>query len=292
MKQYTHFIIYTFYLLSYLCGSAFAQNTKAQIKNVAFELINDNLVVSYDIVKYKPAEKFKVRLNVYTALENKIEARSLSGDINDNVSGGERKKIVWDMRKDSIFLDNDIYVEVIASPQPEVKTKGIETPAVPGKPVEPAVVPVPPVTTKAKTGKSVKMGKALLFSTIYPGWGDHYVKPNNAFWIIGAGAYGLAAWSVVSNRSASSSYSDYLVSTQTDSRNDLYSDAVKKKRVSTFAISAAAAIWIADLAWVLVKSKKNSKEHAAIIKNGVSLGFGYGYNPEINKTILSVNVTF
>ena len=172
-------------------GSVAAQKTNAQIKNVNFELVSDNLIVTYDIVNYKPKEMFTVALNIYTAQENKIKALALSGDINNNISGGDRKKIVWDVKKDSIFIDNDIYVEVVARAQPATGAVNIAVPAITDVPAVGDVTAVPgvpklPVTTKVKTGKSVNLGKALLLSTIYPGWGDYNscIHSYKAFWLM------------------------------------------------------------------------------------------------------------
>ena len=238
-------------------GAAFAQKTKAQIKNVKFELVNDNLIITYDIIKYKPGEKFKVWIDIYTAMENKIEAKSLTGDINDNIAGGNRKKIIWDIKKDDIQLDNDIYIVVSANPQIEEIT-----------------------ASSLKSASTTSMGKWLLLSSAYPGWGNYKMQPKKGYWLIGAAAYGLVASSVIFNRTAASRYNDYKGSTDMDKRNDLYSSAVSNKKLSTVFIVTAGVIWVADLTWLVIKNKKKS----------VSLG--YKYNPAIGKSLLSARVTF
>ncbi|MBN4051617.1 hypothetical protein JYU16_02270 [bacterium AH-315-M05] len=238
-------------------GAAFAQKTKAQIKNVNFELVNDNLIITYDIIKYKPGEKFKVWIDVYTAMENKIETKSLTGDVNDSVAGGNRKKIVWDIKKDDIQLDNDIYIVVSASPQIDVIA-----------------------ASSLKSAGTTSMGKWLLLSSAYPGWGDYKMQSKKGYWLIGAAAYGLVASSVIFNRIAASNYDKYLVSTDMNERNNLFNNADTQKQLSAIFITAAVTVWVADLTWLVIKGKKKD----------VSLG--YKYNPAIGKSLLSARVTF
>ena len=254
MKKTAIFITFII-LVSPFMGAA--QNTKAQIKNVNFELVNDDLIITYDIIKFKPGEKFNVWIDVYTALENKIEARSLTGDVNDNVTGGDRKKIIWVLKKDNVQLDNNIYIVVSAHLQIDAKAENA-----------------------LKSAGTASMGKWLLLSSAYPGWGNYKIHQKKAWWLMGAAAYGLVASSVIFNRTAVSRYNDYKVSTNTDNRNDLYSSAVTNKQLSTVFIAAAGAVWVADLTWLMIKGKKK----------GVSLG--YKYNPAMGKPLLSARVTF
>jgi len=258
-------------------GRGAAQKTKAQIKNVNFELVNDNLIITYDIIKYKPGEKFKVWVDVYTALENKIKAKSLTGDVDDDVVGGSRKKIVWDIKKDDIQLDNDIYIVVSANPQIDAIT-----------------------ASSLKSGSTASMGKWLLLSSAYPGWGDHKMQLNQrnqrskkGYWLIGAAAYGLVASSIIFNRTAASRYDDYRVSTDMDKRNDLYSSAVANKQLSAIFITAAVTIWVADLTWLIIKGKKKSPPLGGGFRRGYKgVSLGYKYNPVIGKSLLSARVTF
>ena len=71
--------------------SVFAQS-KALVKNVNFELVNNELIITYDIAKHKPAEMFKVWMKVYTAQENELKSESASGAIGENVAGGVHKR--------------------------------------------------------------------------------------------------------------------------------------------------------------------------------------------------------
>lgn len=245
---------------------AYSQSTKAQIKNVDFELVNENIIITYDIIKYKPEERFNVWVDVYTALENKIKAQSLTGDVNDNVSGGNRKKIVWDIKKDSIILNNDIYVVVSAKLLPETKeAKGTDASG----------------ASETSEAPATSMGKWLLLSSVYPGWGNYKVHQKKAWWLMGVAAYGLAASSVILNRQAALNYDKYLVSTEIDERNNLYDNAGSQKQLSTVFIAAAGAVWVADITWLMFKGKK---------KKDVSIG--YQYNPATGKPLLSAMINF
>ena len=253
-------LVMTIALILMTDATCFSQ-TKAQVKNVDFELVNDNLIITYDIVKYKPDEKFSVWIGIYTAMENELGAKSLSGDINDSVSGGNHKKIIWDVRKDGISLDNDIYVQVHAKSMTKVDEK-----------------------------TATNIGKWLLLSSLFPGVGNAKLYSNKAWWIMGAATYGCVVASVIFNNQSYNTYNDYLVSTDAEQRKGKYDAAANKKTLSYVFISTAAAIWATDLVGLIIKSTKVQRENTASKKTSVS--YGYHYNPVNDSQMLSVRLNF
>ena len=71
-------------------GTTMAQS-KAKVENVDFNLENENLIITYDIVKSKASQTFNVSVTITTTKGKKIPANALSGDIGPGVHGGDGK---------------------------------------------------------------------------------------------------------------------------------------------------------------------------------------------------------
>ena len=87
---------------------------QAKITQPQLILINDSLIIKYDIVDANPNERFDIRLEITDDTGAKINAVTLTGDIGDTIMGGINKQIIWDLSTDSIFLNTSINVELIA----------------------------------------------------------------------------------------------------------------------------------------------------------------------------------
>ena len=234
---------------------SFAQ-TKAQVKNVNFELVNNEVIITYDIVKHRPDEMFKIWVKIYTAQENELKAESLTGAVGENVSGGDHKKIVWNPAKDGVYLDNDIYIQVFAGSTSRNTDDGVSS--------------------------DVSMGKWLMLSALYPGTGNAKVRSNKLWLAAGALGYGSMVGSVLLNSKASKSYDNYLRSQDVSERNDLFNDADSQKQLSTILFVSGAVIWAADLLLFTLNSKKPGTSANSNKDKTVYLGYsnetidGYG----------------
>ncbi|MCK4663239.1 MAG: hypothetical protein KAT68_10260 [Bacteroidales bacterium] len=248
------------------CSSLFAQS-KAKIKNVDFKLINDELIITYDIFYAKPNEKFNISVNIFTGSGKKINAHSFSGDINDNIIGSYNKKIIWNIKNDNVYLDEGIYVEVLAE------------------------VIVPALSKqKIKTGiiKHTSRGKAFILSALYPGWGTYRITQKNGNLVKGISAYTFVGISALYNKTAVSNFEDYKNSSWEYRRNKLFDATKENINISKIFAAGAATIWAIDLITVL--SVKNKSKNTTSVKQGVS--FGYSYNTIFNTPVLSLRYKF
>lgn len=232
----------TVFLFIISSTSAFAQS-KAQVKNVNFELVNNELIITYDIVKHKPAEMFKIWMKVYTAQENELKSESATGAIGENVAGGDHKKIIWNPKNDGVFLDNDIYIQIFAS------------------------------SMNGAASSDVSLGKWLAISALYPGAGNAKIKSNKIWLAAGAVGYGCMLGSVLMNGQASTSYDKYLLSQDIAERNDFYNDADTQKQLSTALFITGAVIWVADLVVFSLSSSKSGASSAFMNNKPVYLGY-------------------
>nr|NQU88937.1 hypothetical protein [Bacteroidota bacterium] len=250
-----HIVLSIIVMLPFVIGStAFAQS-KANVENVDFNLEGENLVITYDISKVKSGETFNVSVNITTASGSKINAFALSGDIGPGVYGGKYKRIVWDLVKDNVYIDDEIAVEVIA--------------------------------TSEITSKPVSVGGALLRSLVLPGWGNMYAKGGGAYWLMGVVGYGAVAGAVMMNNKAYNTYEDYKNSDVPSERDQLYNDADQYYKNQKVLMLGAAAIWAVDLIWTGIQA---GNVNARARNSKVSMG--YYYNPVVRQPMFTLTYKF
>jgi hypothetical protein len=220
------------------------------------------LIITYDIVKAKTGETFDVDLKISTVKGTEIKAYALTGDIGSGVYGGNYKRISWDLSADNVYLDDEIFIEVLARPSgssfisPETKSK------------------------------TVTVGGAMLRSLIFPGWGNTYARGGGAYWLIGIAAYGAAGGAIYFNNQAYNNYEDYKASLNPAERNQLYQDASDNYDMQKNLMIAAGAIWVADIIWAGIQAGNVNKKNR---QSKVSMGTYY--NPEFRSPMFSVTVS-
>ena len=239
------FVVISVTILLSVCSavSVYAQS-KALIKNVDFELVNNKVIITYDIVKHRSEEMYKIWIKVYTAQENELKSAAVTGAVGENVAGGNHKKIVWDPKEDGVYLYNDIYIQVFASSM-----------------------------SSDQEVSETSMNKWLMLSALYPGVGNAKMRSNKLWLGAGALGYGCMIGSALLNSKASASYNNYLVSQDITERNNLYNDADSQKQLSTILFVSGAVIWAADLIVFYLSARKSGSSSGAINNKPVYLGY-------------------
>jgi hypothetical protein len=104
-------------ILSFVCfiPSAVSAQESIKIPQPSLKFLNDRLIIKYEIMGYQPDDRFKVWLEITDSTGNRINARSLYGDIGDEVTGGPLKQIIWDLAADSMYLNADLNLEIFAT---------------------------------------------------------------------------------------------------------------------------------------------------------------------------------
>jgi len=241
--------------------------SKAQIDNIDFGLQEGKIVITYDLLKSDKNERFIVFVNAITESGDSILARSVSGDVNENVSGGRNKTIVWDYERDHFFSSEAFQIEVTAVPQL--------------------------VEASEITGIYVDypgLGKSFLMSTALPGWASTKLKDGKPHWLKGIVGYGCLSLSYLYNKKAADTYKDYKVSMDSKERSSLYDDAVSQKQLSSIFAFSALAIWIMDYTCIIISHNKLMKKTYNTSVQKVS--FGYDFDPLSAQPQLSVKLTF
>ncbi|MEI7492460.1 MAG: hypothetical protein WCK92_13755 [Bacteroidota bacterium] len=252
-------IVLAFFLLQ---GTSHAQ-TKAEIQNIDFNVAGDSLIVTYDLVKTKFSEKFNVVLVVKTVTGKTYDPQAVSGDAGGNIYGGKGKRIVWNIAKDKVVINDEIFVQVLATPLPS----------------DIAATPPAQEQPKQKQGgeKVFSKGGAIALSAIMPGLGITKLRDGGPYWLIGLADYGLAIGGVVLNVMSSSTYTKYKDATTASDRDTYYNKAVSQNKTGNTLLYAAGGLWLVDMIITAVIPAK--------LKFGYSLG--PTYDPVINQPMLT-----
>jgi len=241
-----------------IIGNQTIAQSNARVENVDFFLERENLIITYDIVKAKTGETFDVSVKISTVKGTPIKAYALSGDVGQGVYGGNFKRITWNLAKDNVLIDDEIFVEVIAV--------------------------APKLSPYMLDSKNVSVGGAMLRSLAFPGWGNTYAKGGGAYWIMGIAAYGTLGATVYFNNQAHNNYENYKVSTDATERSQLYQDANDSYDMQKTFMFVAGAIWIGDIIWTGLQAKNIIK------KAGQSkVSVGYYYDPAVRTPMFSLS---
>jgi hypothetical protein len=202
-----------------------AQDVKVDL--ISLEVVNKKLEINYNFVKSKKTQRFNVWVEITNSTGEKLNARALSGDIGDNLMGGEGKKIFWDYNADGVVINEEIEVEVKA--------------------------------TVSTVKGAVNTGGAFARSLLMPGWGLSYIDQGKPYWLIGVAGYACLGSSLYLNSSSNSNYDKYLNSTNPDEINSYFNKSQSQRSTSKALAVAAIGTWSFSMVWTLVKATKKNK---------------------------------
>lgn len=311
--------ILTILCLALFCITLCGQNAVVVSEPVlSFE--KDKVRIDYKLLNTSKSEKFSIRVLITKQNGIPIDARSLSGDLGESISGAGNKRIIWDIVADSIFLDEDIFVEVYALPEapPVLEISKEETSkeeiAKEEKVTEEEVAKQKVTEEKAKeeelaeemgteekalvekaaekssSGKELNRMSLIAQSIVFPGLGLSRLNPGAPHWVRGVAAYGCLAGSVYYNRKAWSSYQDYLGSESPADVDDLFNKAYNEKKTSGILGYAAIGIWVIDLAWTILGTSEMTRDQLSI--NQKRLSIGSSVEPVSNVPLIALRYKF
>ena len=231
------------------------------ISNIDFSLIGNKLVIKYNIDNSRYNDKYNIKVEIFKASGEKINAISFTGDL-EQVQSIEDNEIIWDIERDNIELDDDIYVvisgEVLSDKDVDAK---MEIPR----------IITTPVTDAEGSIKPVSRTECFFKSLIYPGWGTSNITLGKGHWVKGILGYGAIIGSVAMANMSRNSYDAYQTAQDPGNRERHYETARARNTASDILAGVAATIWSVDLITVLsVKNKTIGKPSA-----GSSLNIGY-----------------
>ena len=208
------------FLLIFILPSEISRCQQISITQSATDKKGNMIEIEYTITEnnYKLKNFYNVFLDVKDQKGEKLDAHSLLGDYNVIKNCFGPKHIMWDIAKDSIFLNENVTVQVKAEVLPRLFSKPVE----------------------------------LGLSGICPGWGLSRIHKGKPYWLLGLTGYGCVTASVILNRQASQNYRSYLDTEMKQESERLFDRAIRQDRLSETLAWAAAGIWAVNLLWVAV----------------------------------------
>ncbi|MBI4946150.1 MAG: caspase family protein [Bacteroidetes bacterium] len=217
MKKYC----FSFVLLVFSLLNTYGQVTSPRVIVKDFQFSNDRIEVNYGFENCNPSDKYIVWIEASTESGKILKTKSLFGDIS-SVSPSPDKKLIWFTSRDSINVEDKIFIKVFASKQPEKN-----------------------------------LGKAYLFSTLYPGAGHRQAGGKNKLYL-GAIGYAGIAGAFAFNGMAATALSSYATATTDATEKTLMSNAAMYQTLSLSCIGVSAAVWALDY-FLLSRTSKKSK---------------------------------
>jgi hypothetical protein len=185
------------------------------------EIDGNKLVISYDFLTKNSSDIFYIWVEIENSNGEKIKTKSFSGDIGSNQKAGMNKKIIWAPEQDSIYLDEEITITVIAE-------------------------------------KYLNKGSIIIRSALFPGWGQTKINNRKPWWLAGAAFYGTLAGSYIFNQKYLKSYDSYKAEDEDPvRRNELLNKTQKQLNSSIGLLYSAASIWAINMIWVAVFPDRN-----------------------------------
>lgn len=200
--------------------SQYATNA-AQIKNVQFDVNNQTITITYDLIGDAANHDYYVWADAYYKSGTKIIATAFSGDV-ENTKPGIQKKIHWNLATDKLELDDNIYIKVSATARPSIPN----------------------------------LDETLIQSALYPGLGNYAYSNNKRAFITGAIGFGSIAGALYFRNQGLSNYTDYKRSQTNQQAEDFYSKSRNAQLFSYACTGLAAATWTFSLTDVILKHKK------------------------------------
>ena len=186
------------------------------------EINGNQLIIFYDIITKNLTDQFYIWIEIKNSKGEIIKAKALSGDIGANVKAGSNKKIIWSPEQDSIYLDEEVFVEVKAE----------------------------------KYVKSFNKGSMILKSMVLPGWGQTEISNGKPWWVAGIAVYGTLAGGYIYHKKYLDSYDSYKIQEDPLKRADLLDQTQKYLDISTVMLYSAVSAWAINVLWVALTPNK------------------------------------
>ncbi len=290
------FVLFTFCLFSF-CIS----NAQILISKPSVRVVDDKMIISYEIFGNSSEDTINISLNISDSLGNKIEPKTLEGDIGKDIRPGPDKKIIWDLKVDSFYVNMNIYIGLIADiiKPPEVIVPEVadsitemDDEAAPDDSMAEEIKGEENVYKDAEPEENinnVSVGRIAMLSAFIPGWGLTKLSHNKPYWLMGVAAAGCVATSVYYNRLSYSNYEKYVDSDNPENMNSYYNSAVNQQKISNYLAISAVAIWIADIG---IASLKAAGINRKIRSRNKTVIMDYHYDADTKSPVLSLIYKF
>ena len=176
----------------------------------------NQLQIYYDIITRSPRDQFYTWLEIKRSDGQSVIAKNLQGDIGDKIKGGNNRKISWFPKQDSVYIDDEIFIEVKAE----------------------------------KYSREFNKCGMLARSAILPGWGQAKISKGKPYWIAGILFYGSVATGYLSYKNYIDTYNAYKTEEDPVRRLDLKKKSQDQLNLASAIILSGAGLWAVNMIWV------------------------------------------
>ena len=208
--------LFFFLIFLFLVMKSFSQGFLLTPPRLIFDGIQ--LQIFFDIITKNPGEVFYTWVEIKKSDGGIIIAKNLSGDIGEDIKAGNNKRIIWLPKQDSIYLDEEIFVEIKAQ----------------------------------KYVKSFNKGGMMLRSMVLPGWGQTKISKGKPWWLTGLAFYGTMTGGYFCYQNYLKIYDTYKIEEDPVKRIDLKKKTQQQLNYTTTLIYSGAALWAVNVFWVTV----------------------------------------
>ena len=301
MRKY---LLYILFIIPLCFDPICHAQTSVKVSDPRLEMVDNRINISYNILNSNPDEMYTISIVIKDEDGNTINARTLDGDIGEEVTGGSNKNITWNLEADNVFIDAFVFVQInvkVIPPPAPVIIEPEEEPVLEEPKEEDAVSQdeskkpepdeaikkeEPPTETKST---SYNRTGIVLQSLALPGLGLSRVtgKPH---WLRGVAGYGCIVGSIVLNRQAVNTFNEINDLVYFDEINEAYDKSLQQDNISEILAYAAIGIWVTDFIWTLVGTSDLNKPFYYSESRGFS--FGSNLDPLTNVPLVSVRYRF
>jgi hypothetical protein len=237
--------LFLFLFLFFLIPVSKSFSQGALLTQPRLEPNGNHLNIFYDIITKHSTDQFYIWVEIMKKSNGEIiQAKSLSGDIGENVKAGTNKKIIWSAEQDSIYLNEDIVVEVKAE----------------------------------KYTKSFNKSTVILKSVVLPGWGQASISGSKSWWLASITAYGTLTGGYIYHKKYLQSYESYKAEPDPLKRQDLLKQTQNELSISTIMLYTSASVWAANILWVAFSPcKYQPLKHTKLSINSVPDFYNGGF---------------
>jgi hypothetical protein len=218
-------------LLAFIIFSSEIKAQTVSIETTQLQIVDKKLEISYDVIKAKKTDRFEVWVEIKNAEGEKINARTLSGDIGENQLGGSDKRIIWDYNADGLVLDENVSVAVHAN--------------------------------QSTLAGAVNTGSCILKSLVMPGLGISSIEKGKPYWLLGVVGYASLGTSIALRSSYKSNYDKYLNTSDATEASDYLQKSQSQQNTSTILMYTAIGTWSVSMIWTIIKANKRNKSLAS-----------------------------
>lgn len=270
-------IIYLFFY-----GPLCLAQTSIKVSDPRLELRDNILHITYDILNSHPSDEIDISVLIRDEDGDEIDAKSFDGDIGVIKDGGYNMHIAWDLGKDQIIMDADIFINVIAEiivSEYSIKNSEMETRS----------EDIRDTPSYNDAEKSYSRGGVILLSLALPGLGLSRVT-GNPHWIRGVVGYGSIAGAIVLNKQAIKTYDSFTNAKSIESANSLLAESTSQDNLSEALAYTAAGIWVLDIIWNLIGTSDLMNSYRRGVERGISINTSI--EPSLNIPLVGINYRF